>query len=127
LRGAQVKKSVIGIGININQLEFNSLNATSVRTEINQFIPLMDALFSWIHSFNEEWSFYWSFGRDELEENYLRQLYGMNESVDMEDKNGQFSGTIQGVEKSGKLRVRRGGEILIYDLKELKFIFQNRS
>jgi BirA family biotin operon repressor/biotin-[acetyl-CoA-carboxylase] ligase len=91
LRGAQVAKSVVGIGLNINQLEFNGLNATSVRSEIDQFMPLMDALLSWVHSFNEEWSFYLSYGREKLEEKYLLQLYGRNRSVYMEDENGQFS------------------------------------
>lgn len=126
LQGAYIGKSIIGIGLNVNQLSFNELNATSIRSELNQFTPVVDLLMSWIHSFNEEWAFYHSFGREKVEEKYLNCLFGWNCFVEMEDFNGRFFGSVDGIEKSGKLRVKKEGEFLQYDLKELRFIFQNR-
>lgn len=127
LHGTMVSKSIIGIGLNINQIEFGELNATSVRIELGEFIAVRDVLMSWIHSFNEEWNFYNSFGRDKVEERYLERLYGRDVLVEMEDDYGPFTGRVHGIEKSGKLRVEKGKQLFSYDLKELRFIFQNRS
>lgn len=127
LQGSNVAKSIIGIGLNVNQLDFEGFNATSIQFEKKEFTPIIEVLMSLINSFNEEWSFYNSSGREKVEERYLNVLYGNNNLVQMEDESGVFFGNIDGIEKSGKLRVKKDDKLMIYDLKELKFIFQNRS
>jgi BirA family transcriptional regulator, biotin operon repressor / biotin---[acetyl-CoA-carboxylase] ligase len=127
LKGAAITKSIIGIGLNVNQLAFYGLNATSIRCELGEFKPLMDIMMSLVNSFNEEWSKFLMHGRNGIEESYLKQLYGKEKQVEMEDENGRFYGIVDGIERSGMLRVWNGGELRVYDLKELRFIFQNKA
>lgn len=127
LKSGVVVQSVIGIGLNVNQTVFGGLNATSIRAEKDQFIPVMDLLLSFIHSFNEVWSKFDLSNKNDIELDYLNHLYGMNTDIELEDEHGMFIGRIEGIEPSGKLIVLRGDQRRSYDLKELRFIFQSKS
>ena len=114
-------RSVIGIGININQTRFGKFNATSIQSELGQFYPVKDALFSFIESFNtlrEE-----LFGHSKLlHERYLEKLYLLNSVHRYSDATGEFAGKICGVEQSGKLIVLKNDKKVSYDLKEISFL-----
>ena len=124
LRGDEISSSIIGIGLNLNQLEFD-VQATSVRIEIGQRLMLRDALLSLMLSFEKEWESYCKQGKEVLEERYLQEMYGFQSEITLEDKNGLFTGQILGVKSNGILRVQVGKEERNYDLKEVRFILQN--
>lgn len=114
-------RSIIGIGININQTSFGKFNATSIQSELGQFYPVKDALFSFIESFN-------SLSEDLLgnpallHEEYLDKLYQFKQKKRYKDVSGEFEGEICGVEKSGKLIVLKDEQKVSYDLKEITFL-----
>ena len=54
LSSSEIKNSIIGIGLNINQREFDGLNATSVLVETEIRRTPMDVLYSFIEIFNSK-------------------------------------------------------------------------
>ena len=102
-------------------MRFGKFNATSIQCELGQFYPVMDALYSFIASFN-------GISRDLsvqptlLHERYLEKLYQFGVKKHYKDADGLFEGIIYGVEKSGKLIVQKNDQNVSYDLKELVFL-----
>lgn len=114
-------RSIIGIGININQTRFGKFNATSVQCELGQFYPVKDALYSFIESYNAI--------SEELmdkptliHERYMEKLYQYKMKKLYKDATGIFEGEICGVEQSGKLLVLKNDQKVSYDLKEISFL-----
>lgn len=120
--GTRVRSAIVGIGLNVNQSEFDSLRATSMNIELGHRLPLDEVLFSFIHQFNRlvESSFHNSLG---LREQYHQALFGLNEKRLFRDRTGEFEGIIRGTDTRGCLLVERDSEKAIYDLKELAFIY----
>ncbi|PHR30018.1 MAG: biotin--[acetyl-CoA-carboxylase] ligase [Fluviicola sp.] len=114
-------RSIVGIGINVNQTRFIQFDATSIQAELGQFYPVKDALFSFIESFNtlSEELFENS---TLLHERYLEKLYQYKTKSQYKDATGEFEGEICGVERSGKLIVLKNEQEVSYDLKEITFL-----
>ena len=114
-------RSIIGIGINLNQTRFGKFDATSIQSELGQFYPVRDALFSFLESLNKLY--------DDLIDNsavlnkrYLDKLYQYKSKGTYKDASGLFEGEICGVERSGKLIVLKNDQKVSYDLKEISFL-----
>lgn len=122
LRGTTVSASIIGVGVNVNQVEFaEDLKATSMQIVAAKSFSV-DEVFRQIHA---KLDFYlYRLGQkdfDFLTKQYHQSLFGLNEFRPFEDTEGSFRGKIVGVEKTGLLLVERSGSIKKYDLKEIKF------
>ena len=114
-------RSVVGIGINVNQRRFGKFTATSIQNELGTFHPIQDTLFSFLESFKSVF--------DELmdqpallHERYLEKLYQFNVKKLYEDQLGVFEGMIVAVEQSGRLIVLKNNEKVSYHLKEIPFL-----
>lgn len=121
LQGKSISRSIVGIGLNVNQQHFNSIPGTSLFVEKQQAFVIDDVLFAFIAAFNKRLK---QWPTEILDLEYLKSMHWLNELRTFEDENGLFEGTIKGVVDSGQLRVDREGrdEEVIYDLKEIKFI-----
>lgn len=121
LSSLTVKSSIVGIGLNINQIEFNGISATSVLKETGaQKLP-MDVLYSYIELFNSNWSQFSEHMLPEIKSVYLSNLFQLNELKKYEDEGGIFEGKITDVLDSGHLIVDRAGIQKKYELKEISF------
>ena len=121
LKGNHVHSSIIGIGLNINQVEFGHLPATSLKLETGRSFPLRELRLSFIHSMNSAFEAFWT-RREALDSAYLSELYRFKIPGTYKDKDGLFTGTIVDVMSSGHLCVERDGKGQLYDLKEIRFI-----
>lgn len=121
LSGTLVRSSIIGIGVNINQLDFGNLNATSIQKETNERKNPMDILYLFIEQFNSTWKSFSETNFNETKTKYLKNLFQLNEVGTYEDHTGIFKGTITNVLDSGHLEIEKGNNLLQYDLKEIKF------
>ncbi len=121
LQGSTIVGSIVGIGLNVNQVDFGELNATSLKLEKGNFVSIQDFVFSLINELKSFWKIVESRNFDLLEKYYLSYLWLLNEESIFSDHNGEFVGVIRGVEKNGKLKMERDSKIINYDLKEIKF------
>ncbi|MFT5859014.1 MAG: BirA family biotin operon repressor/biotin-[acetyl-CoA-carboxylase] ligase [Flavobacteriaceae bacterium] len=121
ISAGKIDSTIIGIGLNVNQLKFGTLNATSMSIESGKTYLLSDLYFSFIHTIDETWN---ALIDDEssLNRAYLNGLYRRGELHKYSDASGLFEGEIIGVTPIGKLKIRRDNSILDYSLKEVKFL-----
>ena len=127
LQGSNIKSSVIGIGVNINQEHFgdNASRATSVKQILQRDYDLKNILFD-ICRHVEAWYLKLKAGKTDLiRAAYKQKLYLLNETHNFVSNNEVFSGTITGVTDAGLLEVARGNTTGTYNLKEIQFLTNN--
>lgn len=125
LRGKQVHRSVIGVGVNINQTLFRSdaPNPVSLAQilghEENRSQVLEQILEQFIHYYvMMEGEHY-----GELHQLYMQHLYRKDALHSYADDGGIFQARIRDVEPTGHLILEDGnGKLRRYDFKEVRFI-----
>lgn len=125
IRGEFISSTIVGIGLNVNQVEFSGLRATSIRAETNEFYSINELVFLLVNEFNGLWNVLAQQDSSYLNAHYLEQLYLMREQALFEDVEGVFEGMITGVSPEGFLNVTKNGCVRSYSLKELRFMPQN--
>jgi len=116
-----IKSSIVGIGLNVNQIHFEDFIATSIKKHTGKFQNIDNVLYLFINSFNKIWNLYFhqaSF----IEKEYLNHLYLRDVISNYKDGMGVFSGIIRGVKSSGKLLVEKDKNRIGYGMKEIEFI-----
>jgi BirA family biotin operon repressor/biotin-[acetyl-CoA-carboxylase] ligase len=124
LRGNRFDSCVIGLGLNINQTEFeSSLLATSMKNEGEKSFDLNKVLNVLIGHMAD---FYYQLKkgpRKRLHDKYHQALLGMGEERQFELNGRKFAGIIIGTDEFGQLLIRSGRETLIFQHKEVKMLF----
>jgi len=124
ISGQLLNKSMIGIGLNINQLAFTSnapnpvslaqLTSTSynVLQEINKLINHLQKYYQWITETPQL-----------LIDTYHNLLYQKDEWHMYESQGKQFSGRIKGVDQFGQLIIEnKQKRVDVYDVKDIQFL-----
>lgn len=118
--------SIIGIGLNVNQQEFDELesSATSLHLAAGKSFDRM-AVMELLCMKLEKWYLKLKEGKTDLiDKQYTDVLFGMNQVLNFEDTaSKRFQGTINGVSRDGKLMLTLSDSTQKqYDIKELKFV-----
>lgn len=126
LHGDCVSRTIAGIGLNVNQREFDpSLpNPTSMALETGRVFDrrevlcaCRDALMRRMEQIGD------GAGRSALQREYRSLLYRLGEEHDFRLPSGEvLRGTIRGAESTGELLVESGGRVRGYLFKEIEFI-----
>ncbi len=123
-RGDKSGSSVIGIGLNVNQLDFDKITATSIKLQTGDESDLdreeiMERLL--IHL--EGWYLKLKNGTKEpILNTYHRLLMWRGEIHTFKSGSGEFKGEITGINESGKLTIRVGTNLKVFDVKEVAFV-----
>ncbi len=124
LINTQIRSTVVGIGININQTAFvtNPPNPTSMRLESSLDFELPD-LVPALCEFLESRYLQLKAGKIvPLQEAYLRHLYRFGIPAKYLRASGEpFEGTITGIDEIGRLKMEVRGKLEVFDLKELRY------
>ncbi|MCC7453399.1 MAG: biotin--[acetyl-CoA-carboxylase] ligase [Crocinitomix sp.] len=122
LSGKLVQTSVIGVGLNVNQVNFPpDIRATSLSCEMGQVFEL-DVIFNQFFGYLDFYLDKLMDGHFEfLLARYYEVLYQVNEWCTYQDKNGSFQGMIKGIDEDGRLVVKLSEEIRKYAIKEIEF------
>lgn len=125
LQGNFISKSVIGIGLNVNQLDFGDLkNATSIRLLLGKTIDL-DALTNQIViCLKKRLNILETNRFKKIKSTYEQVLYRKDTPSTFQDENSNvFMGLIRGVSDDGKLVIQKEDEKLFeFALKEIRLL-----
>jgi len=128
--GNKIEYSIVGIGLNINQLKFtsNAPNPVSISQLIGHFYNvdrLLDELLVWV----ERWYLILKSGQHgEINRMYEKRLYQNGVYAQYRDSKGVFLGKIQGVNPIGQLLINDSeGQIREYHFKEVSFLPDNTA
>lgn len=122
LRESALQSSIVGIGINVNQLNFSTKHATSLALLANKEFKLMNVLGRLCEFFEARYLQLKANKLETIDGAYLERLYKLNEWSNYSSMETMFEGNVRGVSKIGKLQIElRKGEIKEFDLKEISF------
>ena len=125
LRGKWVRRSIIGVGVDVNQTRFlsDAPNPVSLAQILGKEVDRDQVLESILHQFNH---YYGMMEREqfaELHNRYMQYLYRKNDMHSYADATGTFQARIIDVESTGHLVLEcQNGEQRRYDFKEVKFL-----
>ncbi len=124
LTGSQIKSSIIGIGLNINQVDFgNSLtfDPVSIISILGEEVNLNDVLANTC-SFLEKYYLMLIAGKYAiLHKYYLENLYLRDELAQFKENGEVFEGRIIDVQESGLLMINTETGIRNFNFKEVQF------
>lgn len=117
-----IQHSIVGIGLNVNQVFFSITGPTSMSLiaehdfdlawELNLLLEKLEGYYLQLRS-----------GRKELlRQEYLNHLYWIGERRTFRSNDEQFNGMITGVGENGRLTILRDGKEISVDLKEISFV-----
>ena len=121
--GKEWEFAVVGIGLNINQLDFDSEKASSIRSITGSEFDL-EELFRLLITQLEQGYIQLKKGKwKEIKAEYLMHLFRKDCWAEYSSDGEQFSGKIVGIAADGKLEMELGdGEISLFGLKEISFL-----
>lgn len=124
LKNDYIDYSIIGIGLNVNQCEFENLpQATSLKLQTgNDF--LIDEVLNDLCKQIEKRYFQLINDSSAIQKNYLENLYRYKSFANYHYKGNEVFAQIIDIDDNGKLILEKeDGEILNCDLKEVAFVF----
>lgn len=120
--GAYLKRSLCGIGVNINQEQFRSgaPNPVSLWQLTGKILPLEVALAEVLACIAKRYSNLENY--EKLQNDFLASLYRKEGTYAWEDEKGRFQACIRGVDEFGRLMLQdTEGKIRTYGFKEVSY------
>jgi len=122
LRGNSIEYSIIGIGLNINQLIFNNDIATSLADITMHEHDISETAEFLLIQLEKRYLELKNNHSRELLSDYHNRLYKKNEQQLFKNNGTIFTGSISGVNEMGKLLIESNGKLLKFDFKEVEFL-----
>ena len=116
-------KSIIGVGININQKEFKnfSTQATSFSNELNKEFNRNALILELMNNFENYLINYFQF--NDLKNSYMLKIYKFKQQTNFLNNLKEFKGEIMNFNSSGEIIIKSGDEFLSFKNGEIKMIF----
>ncbi len=122
LQGRYIRKAILGVGLNVNQLDFGDLpKVSSMKLLLDREFDLQSLL----HDIVEKLKFYFQLlGNSRLQELYEQELFRIGEISTFQSPQREFKGIIKGVDASGRLMVyNENKETERFAFKEVKLLY----
>ncbi len=121
IAGESIQTSIVGIGLNVNQAKFETTKATSLSLEANHEFDLQTELSNLLQALEVRFMQLRAGKLEELEADYLTNLYRRGENHRFKIANGELIGKITNIDKRGRLIVTTEKGEQHFDLKEISF------
>ena len=126
IHGMDMGVSVIGIGLNVNQLRFEEwpTHPISMRMILNKEVPLESLLKQLVTAVDQRIEQLRSAeGIEKIKSDYLLRLYRYHQWGDFETQNGLVTLFVDGIDTFGRLITKdKMGDVQVFDIKEIKYI-----
>lgn len=124
IQGNVLKNSVVGVGLNVNQLAFPSFYfpATSMSELSLKVFDLQIVRDKLIHHLKNRYKQLQEGKVKKINDQYLEKLYRKNFPALFEDASERFEGEIMGVNEIGELEIEVSGRVRIYGFHSIKMI-----
>lgn len=124
LRGSKMEYSVVGMGLNINQEQFDYPKASSLKNFTGQTYNLEVLVAALLEQFEKQYILLREGRFELLKAEYLQKLFRFGEKHLYQSVEGNFfEGTIKDVQHEGRLFVEVAGQLKAFDFKEIQFVF----
>tara|TARA_R110000868_G_scaffold147851_2_gene369467 strand:- start:3491 stop:4222 length:732 start_codon:yes stop_codon:yes gene_type:complete len=126
LSGSKIQASIIGIGLNINQLDFGNLpNVSSLKLILGTHLDLDEILMKLLENLKKIFNQFLEDDESSLKTSYLNVLFRKDKASTFKNQlNEMFTGIIRNVSDEGKLIVEIEDEVLMsFDLKQVKLLY----
>ena len=120
--GSELKRAIVGVGLNVNQNSFELSKATSMKIQTGITYPLEELLNDFVFSFRKNEYLLSIKHKNDLKNKYLECLFGLNKQRFFKVKSGKFEGEIVGVDDSGQLLIKSQGKQTAYQNKQIQFL-----
>ncbi len=127
LKQNKISHSIVGIGLNVNQREFNSklVNPTSIHNELaSEKYDLTELLHELLFFVERRYLLLISGKIEAINSDYLLHLYGINEERNFKIKGVMVNAKITGITSIGKLQLKIEDKEKEFDLKDVEFIIR---
>lgn len=122
LAGNRISHSIVGIGVNINQLSFNNDKAISLRLAARHDEFDIETLVGELCICLEKYYLQLKNGHLAAQKKqYLQHLFRFEETHYFSKNGSRFLGKIVGIADSGLLMIEVAGEVQYFDFKEVAF------
>jgi BirA family transcriptional regulator, biotin operon repressor / biotin---[acetyl-CoA-carboxylase] ligase len=123
-RGVLPRYAIVGVGLNVNQIEFSDLpKATSLKSELATDFEVKEILKDLLFYTEKRClQLRYEKGRDELHNNYLNSLVGFGREVDYMHQEQRKRGVITGLTPDGELEIECAGVVQKFEMKEIKLL-----
>ncbi|MCB9364630.1 MAG: biotin--[acetyl-CoA-carboxylase] ligase [Flavobacteriales bacterium] len=123
LKTNKISVSVVGIGLNVNQLEFGeNLNATSLQNELNINFDIEALLNDLLICLEKRYLMLRALQYQKINTDYLANLLGYNTELNYKVGGKQYKGIVKGVSSLGLLQLEIEGKLNEFDLKEVSLV-----
>ena len=124
-RGKNFESSIIGIGLNVNQSNFQNLpRVTSLILELKKELELRSVLDDLLKSIEICYLRFQREGVSMIHEEYLTHLLFIDEMRRYKTSQGEIIGKILNVLSNGQVEIEtKEGQLFNFDIKELEFVF----
>lgn len=124
LKNAQLEWSVIGIGLNVNQLFFSVPTATSLAQQLGRELPRQEVLDKLLKALEVRYLQLRNGHGSALRKAYLQHLYWLGEWRPFESNNETFTGKIVGINQYGQLAVlyQQDEQIRYHNMQQIRYL-----
>lgn len=125
ISGNHWQSSVIGIGINVNQVEFGAIQprTTSCILETHKETLLSE----WYNVLCQQIEYYYlklkQYQLEYIKTQYTQNMAGYQEIRNYKVNHKMIQGVILGADKQGRLAVQQENNVYYYEIKEIEWIF----
>ncbi|GAB4123287.1 MAG: biotin--[acetyl-CoA-carboxylase] ligase [Raineya sp.] len=123
--GQSISKSIVGIGININQRKFSEKKAISLSQITNLMYDLPVLIQKLLEYIEKRYLQVQQKHYKEIEKNYYSYLYGYQEEISVMEQGKILKGKIIGVDSIGRLKMNLSGLMRTFQFKEIQFLLDN--
>ncbi|MDR9374454.1 MAG: biotin--[acetyl-CoA-carboxylase] ligase [Schleiferiaceae bacterium] len=124
VHGARIESSIVGLGLNVNQAQFEAPHACSMAQALGKELPLSEVEARYYQCLDHRYRSLHASGQwAALKEEYLAKLYAYQYAVPAEDKTRRGHFRITGVADNGRLHgCWEDGKQAAYAFKEIRFL-----